>query len=254
MVKCLIRIKTKVNIHLRMINHCYRDVKVRVLTLGPRLLGNVLGALPIIPSLPESSSSSGISLSPYGRSQRATDSLPIRSLSTPDHSIASSPSLLSTNSTGPECGNEEAKISEGTYKPSSNVFPTPEFVSTLDQEVEDPESVTPKGATLAQSVSHKPGGRASNLGNLKPSTGGSETHQTCEIIGLLARLVLVTLASLLAILLVLIAITESKLDVLFLRDIRETPEFQQLHYTYFCPLRRWLTCTLRWIGVHLIKE
>lgn len=72
MVKCLIRIKTKVNVHLRMINHCYRDVKVRVLTLGPRLLGNVLGALPIIPSLPESSNSSGISLSPYGRSHRAT--------------------------------------------------------------------------------------------------------------------------------------------------------------------------------------
>lgn len=72
MVKCLIRIRTKVNIHLRMINHCYRDVKVRVLTLGPRLLGNVLGALPIIPSLPESSSSSGISLSPYGRSHIAT--------------------------------------------------------------------------------------------------------------------------------------------------------------------------------------
>ncbi|KAF5907986.1 FERM domain-containing protein 5, partial [Clarias magur] len=71
MVKCLIRIKTKVNIHLRMINHCYRDVKVRVLTMGPRLLGNVLGALPIIPALPESSSSSGISLSPYGRSHRA---------------------------------------------------------------------------------------------------------------------------------------------------------------------------------------
>ncbi|KAF7694088.1 FERM domain-containing protein 5-like [Silurus meridionalis] len=251
MVKCLIRIKTKVNIHLRMINHCYRDVKVRVLTLGPRLLGNVLGALPIIPSLPESSSSSGISLSPYGRSQRATDSLPIRSLSTPDHSIASSTSLLSTHFTSPVCENEEAKISEGTYISSTDVFPKPEFESTRDQEVEDPES---KRATLAQSKSHKPGGRASHLGNLKPRTGGSETHQTCEIIGLLARLVLVTLASLSALLLLLIAITESKLDVPFLRDIRETPEFQQLHYTYFCPLRRWLTCTLRWIGVHLIKE
>lgn len=59
MVKCLIRIQTKVNVHLRMINHCYRDVKVRVLSLGPRLLGKALGAFPLFPALPEGSSASG---------------------------------------------------------------------------------------------------------------------------------------------------------------------------------------------------
>lgn len=59
MVKCLIRIKTKVNVHLRMINHCYRDVKVRVLSLGPRLLGKALGVLPLLPALPGGSSASG---------------------------------------------------------------------------------------------------------------------------------------------------------------------------------------------------
>lgn len=51
MVKCLIRITTRVNVHLRMINHCYRDVKVRVLSLGPRMLGKALGVLPLYPSL-----------------------------------------------------------------------------------------------------------------------------------------------------------------------------------------------------------
>ena len=51
MVKCLIRITTRVNVHLRMVNHCYRDVKVRVLSLGPRLLGKALGVLPLYPSL-----------------------------------------------------------------------------------------------------------------------------------------------------------------------------------------------------------
>lgn len=59
MVKCLIRIKTKVNVHLRMINHCYRDVKVRVLSLGPRLLGKALGVLPLFPALPGGSSNTG---------------------------------------------------------------------------------------------------------------------------------------------------------------------------------------------------
>ena len=75
MVKCLIRIKTKVNVHLRMINHCYRDVKVRVLTLGPRLLGKVLGSLPLIPLLPDSTSSLGaasrLSIPQYNRLSRA---------------------------------------------------------------------------------------------------------------------------------------------------------------------------------------
>ncbi|MCJ8743220.1 hypothetical protein PDJAM_G00091310 [Pangasius djambal] len=254
MVKCLIRIRTKVNVHLRMINHCYRDVKVRVLTLGPRLLGNVLGALPIIPSLPESSSSSGISLSPFGQSHRTTDSLRVSSRSTPEHSVSSSTSLLSTHCSGPEGKNGEAQFPEGSYKPSGDVLPTPEFKSTHDQEVRDPESVPPKGGTLACSVSHKPRERPSHLGKLKPTTGGMETQQASEVIGTLARLILVMLALLFALLLLLIALTESKLDVSFLRDIRETPEFQQLHYAYFCPLRRWLTCTLRWIGVHLIKE
>ena len=59
MVKCLIRIQTKVNVHLRMINHCCRDVKVRVLSLGPRLLGKAFGALPLLPALPGGSAASG---------------------------------------------------------------------------------------------------------------------------------------------------------------------------------------------------
>lgn len=59
MVKCLIQIKTKVNVHLRMINYCYRDVKVRVLSMGPRILGKALGVLPLFPALPGGSSTSG---------------------------------------------------------------------------------------------------------------------------------------------------------------------------------------------------
>lgn len=52
MVKCLIKIKTKVSVHLRLINHCCREVRVRVLALGPRLLARALGALPLLPALP----------------------------------------------------------------------------------------------------------------------------------------------------------------------------------------------------------
>lgn len=52
MVKCLVKIKTKVSVHLRLINHCCREVRVRVLALGPRLLARALGALPLLPALP----------------------------------------------------------------------------------------------------------------------------------------------------------------------------------------------------------
>lgn len=52
MVKCLIKIKTKVSVHLWLINHCCREVRVRVLVLGPRLLARALGALPLVPVLP----------------------------------------------------------------------------------------------------------------------------------------------------------------------------------------------------------
>lgn len=77
MVKCLIRITTRVNVHLRMINHCYRDVKVRVLSLGPRMLGKALGVLPLYPALTglqESASSSPLSGTPLPCVQPSTPS------------------------------------------------------------------------------------------------------------------------------------------------------------------------------------
>ncbi|XP_078711071.1 uncharacterized protein LOC144931049 isoform X3 [Lampetra fluviatilis] len=51
MVKCLVKIRTKVNVHLRMVNHCYRDVRVRVLSLGPRILRRAIGGMPFLPAL-----------------------------------------------------------------------------------------------------------------------------------------------------------------------------------------------------------
>ncbi|TSK13140.1 hypothetical protein Baya_0014 [Bagarius yarrelli] len=216
MVKCLIRIKTKVNVHLRMINHCYRDVKVRVLTLGPRLLGNVLGALPLIPALPESSSSSGISLSPYGQSLRVSESSHASSNYKPEHSIR--------QCGGREDKNRKEEFTDVSHKLFSDVLPTPEHDSTHDQEVRDPETVPTKESSLVQGGSHK------SVQKNKLNTSGPKTAQAGQV---LSTLVLVTLVLLLALLLLLIALTESQLDMPFLRDIRETPEFQQLHYAYF---------------------
>ncbi|NXU21609.1 FRMD5 protein, partial [Thalassarche chlororhynchos] len=59
------------------------------------------------------------------------------------------------------------------------------------------------------------------------------------------RLLLVTVGLLFVLLLLLIVLTESDLDTAFFRDIRQTPEFEQFHYQYFCPLRRWFACKVR---------
>lgn len=183
-----------------------------------------------------------------------SDASHVSSHSTPEHSISRSTSLLSTHYSGPEGRNGEARFTEEPHKPSSDVLPMPEFNSTHDQEVRDRDLVPEKESSFTHSGSHKPRGGVFHLGKLKPHTGGMETQQAGEMMGMLAWMILMMLALLLALLLLLIALTESQLDVPFLRDIRETPEFQQLHYGYFCPLRRWLTCTLRWMGVQLIKE
>ncbi|XP_028853034.1 FERM domain-containing protein 3 isoform X2 [Denticeps clupeoides] len=59
-----------------------------------------------------------------------------------------------------------------------------------------------------------------------------------------ARLVAVATGVLLVALPLLLVLLESDIDVSFLHDIRQTPEFEQFHHEYYCPLRRWLICTV----------
>lgn len=59
-----------------------------------------------------------------------------------------------------------------------------------------------------------------------------------------AKLVAVVSGLLLLLLPFMLLLLESDLDVAFLHDIRQTPEFQQFHYDYYCPMRRWLLCEL----------
>lgn len=82
----------------------------------------------------------------------------------------------------------------------------------------------------------------------------SEVEQVNKFVLSVLRLLLVTIGLLFVLLLLLIILTESDLDVAFLRDIRQTPEFEQFHYEYFCPLRRWFACKLRWVGGLLINK
>uniref|UniRef100_A0A672J069 FERM domain containing 3 n=1 Tax=Salarias fasciatus TaxID=181472 RepID=A0A672J069_SALFA len=59
-----------------------------------------------------------------------------------------------------------------------------------------------------------------------------------------ARLVAVVMGVLLVTVPTLLLLLESDIDVSFLHEIRQTPEFEQFHYEYYCPLRRWILCRI----------
>ncbi|XP_028824756.1 uncharacterized protein LOC114783433 isoform X2 [Denticeps clupeoides] len=222
MVKCLIQIKTKVNVHLRMINHCYRNLRVRVVTLGPRILGKALGALPLCPRLPDSTPAAS----------NEPDSLKDRVLAPP----------ISAHT--------EAALADGeaglSGEPSCPDFRAP---PTLDQKPLDPK---------ARSPATRPGRRSAGQSSQShtPPLASPASLVTAEgtSVGRVVWLIVVTTSLFLAFLLLVVALVESELDVGFLRDVRRWPELQDLHYNFFCPLRRWAACKLRWVGGHLIKK
>lgn len=283
MVKCLIRIKTKVNVHLRMVNHCYRDVKVRVLSLGPRLLGRALGVLPLFPALPGGSTTSGsgpgsrqnsrmpssLAVPPlmHGCGQPAInaglESLRDSAHSTPVRSVSHGDSFMSSRGQmvdGSEASTS-AVISDEAYSPSDSVLPTPvaEHEMPVARHLNgapcsiDEEKEAEAASMEGQAAVFRPGRRVLRTVRSK-SSSHNDVEELNKFILSVLRLFLVTIGLLFALLLLLIMLTESDLDIAFLRDIRKTPEFQQFHFEYFCPLRRWFACKLRWMGGFLISK
>ncbi|XP_066504467.1 FERM domain-containing protein 5 [Hoplias malabaricus] len=179
--------------------------------------------------------------------------------STPVRSVSHGDSFLGSHGNGAE-GKASAEISEEIYSPSDSMLPTPVSSNySLDKSL----GRSTKGSSFqeerdANSQDRRrttgPRVRATHRGKFQQSPGSLEVERVGEVLGSLVRLFLVTLALLFVLLLLLIALTESELDVAFLRDIRRTPEFQQFHFEYFCPLRHWLACKLRWMGGHLVNK
>uniref|UniRef100_A0A674CSS0 FERM domain-containing protein 5 n=1 Tax=Salmo trutta TaxID=8032 RepID=A0A674CSS0_SALTR len=158
-------------------------------------------------------------------------STPVRSVSHGDSFMPRSRSLATDASEG------SAVISDEAYSPSDSVLPTPVAEHSLELAVARDLSdsrATVEGAEGASPL--------------------SEVEQVNTFVLSVLRLLLVTIGLLFVLLFLLIVLTESDLDVAFLRDIRQTPEFEQFHYEYFCPLRRWFACKLRWAGSLLINK
>ncbi|XP_038856305.1 FERM domain-containing protein 5-like [Salvelinus namaycush] len=184
-------------------------------------------------------------------------STPVRSVSHGDSFMPRSRSLATNASEG------SAVISDEAYSPSDSVLPTPVAEHSLELAVARQVNGTP--CSIEEEKESEAGtpsvGEAGDLTDSRAAVEGaggasslSEVEQVNKFVLSVLRLLLVTIGLLFVLLLLLIVLTESDLDVAFLRDIRQTPEFEQFHYEYFCPLRRWFACKLRWAGSLLINK
>ncbi|XP_018522466.1 FERM domain-containing protein 5 isoform X1 [Lates calcarifer] len=186
-------------------------------------------------------------------------STPVRSVSHGDSFMSSRGHMMD----GSEASTS-AVISDEAYSPSDSVLPTPVAEHgmemplarhlngspcSIDEEKESEAGTSKEG----QAAEFRLGRRALRMVRSRQSPQ-SDVEDLNKFVLSVLRLFLVTIGLLFALLLLLIMLTESDLDIAFLRDIRKTPEFQQFHFEYFCPLRRWFACKLRWMGGFLISK
>ncbi|XP_048854862.1 FERM domain-containing protein 3 [Brienomyrus brachyistius] len=152
-----------------------------------------------------------------------------------------------------EEGGEALTISELVYSPCASLLPTPvEDVGGVDLLFESPVKLL-KELHADSGLRDEPEGEQECEGaqeervrdaprGLSPRAGGSAPLGAC--LRSLARLLALALGLLLILLPLLLLLLESDIDVSFLREIRQTPEFEQFHYEYYCPLRRWVVCKI----------
>ncbi|KAM8762812.1 FERM domain-containing protein 5-like [Acanthopagrus schlegelii] len=186
--------------------------------------------------------------------------------STPVRSVSHGDSFMSSRgymADGSEASTS-AVISDEAYSPSDSVLPTPVAEHGMEMPLArhlngapcsiDEEKESQAGASKeGQLADYASGKRALRMVRSRQSPA-SDVEELNKFVLSVLRLFLVTIGLLFALLLLLIMLTESDLDIAFLRDIRKTPEFQQFHFEYFCPLRRWFACKLRWMGGFLISK
>ncbi|XP_030579543.1 FERM domain-containing protein 5-like [Archocentrus centrarchus] len=185
-------------------------------------------------------------------------STPVRSVSHGDSFMRSRSQMMD----GSEASTS-AVISDEAYSPSDSVLPTPVAEHGMEMPLArhlngapcsiDEEELEAGTSKEGQATEFGHGRREQRMVKSKPTTS-SDVEELNKFILSVLRLFLVTIGLLFALLLLLIMLTESDLDIAFLRDIRKTPEFQQFHFEYFCPLRRWFACKLRWMGGFLVSE
>uniref|UniRef100_M3XSE1 FERM domain-containing protein 3 n=1 Tax=Mustela putorius furo TaxID=9669 RepID=M3XSE1_MUSPF len=146
---------------------------------------------------------------------------------------------------------EPLTISELAYNPSASLLPTPvdddeidmlfDCTSRLELEREDTDSFEELEADehaflMAEEEELKEAHQA-----LSWSYDILRGHiRVNPLVKSFSRLLVVGLGLLLFVFPLLLLLLESGIDLSFLCEIRQTPEFEQFHYEYYCPLKEWL--------------
>ncbi|KAJ8417346.1 hypothetical protein AAFF_G00285730 [Aldrovandia affinis] len=171
--------------------------------------------------------------------------------STPVRSVSHGSFMARSRSLMPDGAEGPSVISDEAYSPSDSVLPTPVAERSLELAVARQTNGAPCSIDDELEAGSSSAGNTAEFGPDGREGGArssGEAEQVNKFILSVLRLLLVTVGLLFVLLLLLIVLTESDIDVAFLRDIRQTPEFEQFHYEYFCPLRRWFACKFCWLG------
>uniref|UniRef100_H3A0M1 FERM domain containing 3 n=1 Tax=Latimeria chalumnae TaxID=7897 RepID=H3A0M1_LATCH len=153
---------------------------------------------------------------------------------------------------------EPLTISELVYSPSTSVLPTPVedggidmlFESSMRREREKEETdsfeeleADETALLLAEEEEMKEVRKVLNQ-SYDLLTGNKQLN---AFVRSFIRLLLVSFGLLVLTFPLLLVLLESDVDVSFLHEIRQTPEFEEFHYEYYCPLRQWVACKINFI-------
>ncbi|NP_001402748.1 FERM domain-containing protein 3 isoform 1 [Rattus norvegicus] len=142
-------------------------------------------------------------------------------------------------------------ISELAYNPSASLLPTPvdddeinmlfDCPSRLELEREDTDSFeeleADENAFLIAEEEELKEARQALSWSYSILTGRIWVN---PLVKSFSRLLVVGLGLLLFVFPLLLLLLESGIDLSFLCEIRQTPEFEQFHYEYYCPLKEWV--------------
>ncbi|KAM6169461.1 FERM domain-containing protein 3 isoform 2-T2 [Rhynchocyon petersi] len=227
MAKCLVKIQTRRSLHLHMVNHCSSNVSVRLLRHGSKITAKNAGV-----TWPKEDAISAplISSSPVKETQEY---------------------VSLTSEEEDKIKEEPLTISELVYNPSGSLLPTPvnddeidmlfDCPSRLELEREDTDSfeeldVDENAFLIAEEEELKEARQA-----LSWSYDILTSHFPVNpLVKSFSRLLMVGLGLLLFVFPLLLLLLESGIDLSFLCEIRQTPEFEQFHYEYYCPLKEWV--------------
>uniref|UniRef100_A0A674MFX9 FERM domain-containing protein 3 n=1 Tax=Takifugu rubripes TaxID=31033 RepID=A0A674MFX9_TAKRU len=144
-------------------------------------------------------------------------------------------------------GSSPLTISELAYSPCASMLPTPIDDSQRGVDVLF-SSPAQSPARMLRELHADPEIQARLEAERERDRAGlrllssNERVNTCLLS--VARFVAVVMGVLLVTVPTLLLLLESDIDVSFLHEIRQTPEFEQFHYEYYCPLRRWILCKI----------